>query len=242
MSVRSGTGGERTRLSDRVYDRLQEMLLDGQIAPGERITVDAVSRQLGVSQTPVRESLNRLEAEDLVVKKHLIGYSATPKLSPARFEELFEARLLIEPSSAGLAAHRHQPDQVENIARLAESMRFGYVSGEVSYGAFARLDAQLHESIIGATGNGYFGEMFAKLHCHLQLFRLLRDSRVTSDALDEHDVVVAALQQRDAGAASDAMTAHLEASRDRLRAAFEVRDDPLAPLVGDDAGRESRVS
>ena len=98
----------RTRMSDVVYERLLELLLDGDIQPGERIPVDVLSRRLGVSQTPVRESLNRLEAEDLVTKTHLIGYSATPKLTPERFEDLFEARFLIEPYCSGLAADRHR--------------------------------------------------------------------------------------------------------------------------------------
>lgn len=214
---------ERTRVSDRIYERLLAMLIDGEIEPGERIRVDAISRQLGVSQTPVRESLLRLEAEDLVEKKHLIGYSATPRLSAARFEELFEARFLIEPYCAALAADRHQRGQVEQIAQLADEMRTGYESGELSYGAFARSDAELHRALIGATGNGYFSEIFAKLHAHLQLFRLLRDSRVTEDALTEHDRIIAAIRTRDSESASEAMTAHLTASRSRLRKAFDKR-------------------
>lgn len=226
---RTGDAAERVRMSDVIYNRLQEMLLDGTIQPGERITVDVISRQLGVSQTPVRESLSRLEAEDLVVKTHLIGYSATSKLTPARFEDLFEARFLIEPYCAGLAANRHQSAAIEALAELAERMRDGYRSGELSYGAFARRDAELHEAIIAATGNAYFSEIFGKLHCHLQLFRLLRDARVTSDALGEHDTIITAIRQRDSEAAAAAMSAHLTASRGRLRAAFATQQMPPPP-------------
>lgn len=210
----------RVPMSDRVYDQVQNLLIDGVIQPGERIGVDALSRRLGVSQTPVRAALSRLEAEDLVVKTHLVGYSASPTLSPSRFEDLFEARLLLEPHCAGLAAARHQSGQVDRIVKLGEEMRRGYQAEELSYGAFARSDAQLHEAIIEASGNSYYGELFGKLHCHLQLFRLLRDSRVTEDALDEHDDIVLALSRRDVEAAATAMRAHLEASRGRLRRAF----------------------
>jgi DNA-binding GntR family transcriptional regulator len=224
---RIGDASDRVRMSDMVYNRLQEMLLDGDIQPGDRITVDAISRQLGVSQTPVRESLSRLEAEDLVVKTHLIGYSATSKLTPARFEDLFEARFLIEPYCAGLAATRHQTRDLEAVADLADRMREGYESGELSYGAFARRDAELHEAIIATTGNAYFNEVFVKLHCHLQLFRLLRDARVTGDALGEHDSIITAIRQRDSDAAAAAMTAHLMASRGRLRAAFASQPEPV---------------
>lgn len=217
-------------MSDVVYEKLQMMLLDGVIQPGERIRVDVISRQLGVSQTPVRESLNRLEAEDLVTKTHLIGYSASPKLTPERFEDLFEARFLIEPYCSGLAAGRHQRVEIEQIGGIAAEMRARYQAGTMSYGAFARADAEFHQAIIGATGNSYFAEIFAKLHCHLQLFRLLRDSRVTEDALDEHDLLVTAIRQRDKEAADAAMHAHLAASRSRLRSAFET-SPPREPVT-----------
>ncbi|TDW76846.1 GntR family transcriptional regulator [Kribbella pratensis] len=234
-AVTNGRPG-RPRMSDVVYERLQEFLLDGQIQPGERIRVDELSRRLGVSQTPVRESLNRLEAEDLVTKTHLIGYSATPKLTPQRFEDLFEARFLIEPYCSGLAAGRHRGDEVEQLAQIAAEMRARYQAGTMSYGAFARADADFHEAVIAATGNSYFGEIFAKLHCHLQLFRLLRDSSVTEDALDEHDLIVTAIRQRDTQSADAAMHAHLTASRSRLRTAFEsttqtTAADDLSPGV-----------
>ncbi len=235
MSERSTERRERTRMSDVVYEQLQTLLLDGVIQPGERIRVDVVSRQLGVSQTPVRESLNRLEAEDLVTKTHLIGYSASPKLTPERFEDLFEARFLIEPYCSGLAAGRHQRVEVEQIAGIAAEMRARYQAGTMSYGAFARADAEFHQAIIGATGNSYFGEIFAKLHCHLQLFRLLRDSRVTEEALDEHDLLVTAIRRRDAAAADSAMQAHLTASRSRLRSAFEVTPPSVASTAAADA-------
>lgn len=220
MSQRRTERPEKTRMSDVVYERLQGFLLDGEIQPGERIRVDELARRLGVSQTPVRESLNRLEAEDLVTKTHLIGYSATPKLTPERFEDLFEARFLIEPYCSGLAAGRHRGGEAGRIGAIAAEMRTRYQAGTMSYAAFARADAEFHEAVIAATGNSYFGEIFAKLHCHLQLFRLLRDSRVTEDALDEHDQIVTAIRQRSEESATDAMRAHLTASRKRLRTAF----------------------
>lgn len=210
----------RSRLGEYVYEQIQAMLLDGILEAGARISVDAISRQLGVSQTPVRESLTRLEAEDLVTKTHLIGYSATSKLTPARFEDLFEARLLIEPYAAQLAASRHQTPTIEHIAALTSNMRVRYEAGDLSYGAFAGHDAELHENIIGATGNSYLSGLFATLHCHFQLFRLLHDSRVTTDALGEHDRIVKSILERNATEARVAMHEHLIASRGRLRMAF----------------------
>src|SRR5262245_61848983 len=71
-----------------------------QIAPGSRITVDGLVRELEVSHTPIREALGRLEGEGLVVKTHLVGYSAAPQITRRQFEELYELRLLLEPDAA----------------------------------------------------------------------------------------------------------------------------------------------
>ncbi len=65
----------RTVLSDETYSRIREMLLTHEIAPGERINIDALARDLDVSQTPVREALARLESDDLVIKEPLRGYA-----------------------------------------------------------------------------------------------------------------------------------------------------------------------
>lgn len=216
---------ERTRLSDDVYENLQSMLVDGIIQPGQRIRIDTLSRQLGVSQTPVREALSRLEAQGVVTKTHMIGYSATSKLTLEEFEDLFEARFLLEPFCANLAASRHRRTEIEHINQIASDMREDYQAGRMSYGAFAKFDGELHGAIVAATGNSYFVNSYAGFHCHLQLFRLMRNSHVTDDALDEHDLLVTAIRQRDPQAAATAMAEHLTASRNRLRGAFAAPAD-----------------
>src|SRR4051794_14676050 len=79
-------------LSGSVYDAIFAQLMSLKIAPGSRITVDNLVRELNVSQTPIREALGRLEGEGLVVKTHLIGYSAAPQIARRRFDELYQLR------------------------------------------------------------------------------------------------------------------------------------------------------
>jgi DNA-binding GntR family transcriptional regulator len=83
---------------------MRASILEGEIAPGTRINIDAVSRSLGVSQTPVREVLQRLEGDNLVVYNPGRGYSTTPLLDLAELRSLFEFRLLVEPWAARPAA------------------------------------------------------------------------------------------------------------------------------------------
>ena len=79
----------RALVSD-VYNAILDRITGLEIEPGARITVDTLARELGVSQTPVREALSRLEAEGLVLKTHLIGHRALPQLTRAQVEQLFE--------------------------------------------------------------------------------------------------------------------------------------------------------
>ncbi len=89
-----------------VYEALLTQLIELKIAPGERIAVDALVRDFGVSQTPIRAALIRLEAEGLVVRKYNSGYSAAPIPSRQRFQDIYELRLLVEPAAAALATER----------------------------------------------------------------------------------------------------------------------------------------
>ena len=74
------------------------------IPPDTRVSVDSLARELGVSQTPIREALSMLEANGLVCKRHFAGYATSPRMDRAQLDELFEFRLLIEPHAARKAA------------------------------------------------------------------------------------------------------------------------------------------
>src|ERR687898_172086 len=100
----SGQIDRPTSLAGDVYEAIFAQLMSLKIAPGARITVDSLVREFNVSQTPIREALGRLEGEGLVVKQHLIGYSAAPQITRRRFDELYQMRLLLEPDAAGKAA------------------------------------------------------------------------------------------------------------------------------------------
>ena len=91
-------------LAEEAYEAIFAQLMALRIAPGSRITVDNLAREFNVSQTPIREALGRLEGEGLVIKTHLIGYSAAPQITRRRFDELYDLRLLLEPAAAQRAA------------------------------------------------------------------------------------------------------------------------------------------
>ena len=91
----------------------------------------------------------------------------------------------------------------------------------IRYSTFARQDAVFHDRIMEFAGNELIRETLNHQHTHFHIFRLMFHSRVTEEALDEHEALLAAFTAGDANAAEKAMRVHLEHSRDRLLPAFE---------------------
>jgi DNA-binding GntR family transcriptional regulator len=210
-----------TRLGDEVYNAIYSQLMSHKIAPGGRISVDSLVRELGVSQTPIREALSRLETQGLVVKTHLIGYSAADQLSRSRLEQLYELRMLLEPFAAAKAAVTMTDASIETLESMAQKMKaLETEDPQVAYGKFAQRDSEFHDLIAAGSGNDLAREALSNLHTHVHLFRLFYHSQATTEANDEHARIIDALRQRDAEAAAEAMRIHIERSRGRFATFF----------------------
>lgn len=208
---------------EAVYDSIYHRLMALEIAPGSRIPIDVLAREIGVSQTPVREALTRLEREGLVRKEHLIGYSAAPQWTRKQFEDLYAFRLLLEPEGARLAAQNMTPTALRDLEAVAADMEHGEgpVDRTTRYSRFARADAHFHDEILKIAGNEVIRSTLSGQHVHLHIFRLMFNTRVTQEALEEHESLLDAFRAGDPRAAMDAMREHVERSRDRLLMAFE---------------------
>ena len=210
------------RLADEVYDTVLAQLMSLRIEPGSRVTIDALARDLGVSQTPIRDALNRMEADGLVVRVPHAGYRIPPQITRSRFEDMLEVRLLLEPAAARRAAERASAEQVAGMRRMLDEMA-GLVEGDshLAYGAFGLRDAAFHDLVAHSAGNRVVREALGRLHTHVHLFRLLYDTQVTYLAMGEHDEVLAAVAARDPDAAAYAMRRHILLSGDRFRRLFD---------------------
>lgn len=208
-------------LADDVYGAIFHKLMSLEISPGARITVDGLVRELEVSHTPIREALGRLEGEGLVVKTHLVGYSASPQVTRRRFDEIYELRLLLEPDGARRAAERGSEEQMRKLKNAAEEMRKLDGGTERSrYSRFARLDGEFHDKIMEIAGNELIRDTLTNLHTHFHIFRLMFHARVTEEALTEHESILAAVSSRNERGAERAMREHIERSHRRLLPAF----------------------
>jgi len=200
-----------------VFELIRADIMSLRIPPDTRISIDSLARELGVSQTPIREALSMLEAHGLVTKQRFIGYCTAPTLNRKQFDELFEIRLLIEPFAARRAAERMTDKALIDLCGLALEMNPDQAAkSHALYDAFADQDAEFHEQIARGSGNDLIAESLSRLHIHLHIFRLRFHREVTNEAVAEHTLVTRALQQRDPAQAEAAMRSHLEKSYQRL--------------------------
>ena len=209
-------------LAGGVYEAIFAQLMSLKIAPGARITVDSLVRELNVSQTPIREALGRLEGEGLVLRTHLVGYRATPQITRDRFNELYELRLLLEPDAAAKTAAGMDEERLSALSLLAGDMAGNAGNDhQLRYSDFARQDAEFHDRVLELAGNALIRETLRLQHAHFHIFRLMYHWRVTAEALEEHEAIMDAFKRGSPDAARAAMHAHIDNSRTRLLPAFE---------------------
>jgi DNA-binding GntR family transcriptional regulator len=206
----------RLTLTEDVYSSVQALIMDHAVAPGARINIDALARQLEVSPTPVREALARLEADGLVRKRPLAGYTAAPLLTRPEFEELVEMRLILEPPAASRAATTIPASDVDLLRAEAdlpdpEPATEGYAG----IAAFTSQDARFHNLVAELSGNRMLHEAVVRLRSHLHLFRLHFPPAHYGVSAQEHHRVVDAIAAHDPEGAAAAMRAHITAARQR---------------------------
>jgi DNA-binding GntR family transcriptional regulator len=156
--VRASAAGrrltERPPLADDVHDVLVDMLMNHTLAPGSRLNIEVLAKTLGVSPTPVREALARVEAEGLVVKEPRRGYLVAPLISLEDLHSLIDFRLLVEPEAAAAAARRATPEQaarLQELVRLRSHLHMYRLYYHARQGAATNVE---HEIIADAIASG----------------------------------------------------------------------------------------
>lgn len=210
---------ERVALGDQVYEAIKERILDQAYAPGEKLNVDALVRELRVSSTPIREALARLVAEGLVKAEPFIGFAIAPLPDQRYYEDVYSFRGLIEPWAAAEAARRRpRADVIRALRDEVEVMMAGAPSREYrSHRSFTEADDRFHRIILQVAGNQVALKSYDDLRFHLHISRLyLTREQDVGLTHAEHLRIVDALEAGDPDAAAQAMRLHLEGSYERL--------------------------
>lgn len=183
-------------LNQLVYERLRNEILDGKLKPGSRIKQEELTQRLGVSRTPVREALQRLETEGLIqfVRR---SSAVVSTISRRRIEEIFELRALLEGYAAQKAAQKLEATAVKKLRKLIAEMDTHHSKQETER-LLAKND-EFHRSICALGGNEALLEMLEQIWRDIRRLRFnylitpvgheasTREHEALVDALESHD-------------------------------------------------------
>jgi DNA-binding GntR family transcriptional regulator len=202
--------GEGQRLSVVAYGALLDMILRGAIAAGEPVTERLIAARLGMSRTPVREAVRRLEGEGTLLRQRN-GALVVQPYSMETFLHALAVRRLLEGETARLAAGKIAPAVLAALReRIARLRREGLGDGG------RQDDRDFHAAIAQASGNPVLATTIADLRKRTAMFRLGRLPERLDQVCDEHLAIVDALASGDGETARAAMQRHIDNVRAHL--------------------------
>jgi DNA-binding GntR family transcriptional regulator len=208
----------RTRSrAEFVYESLRDAISEGRIAGGERIREEEVARNLGVSRTPVREALQRLQQRGLLAVGAGRGL-VVARLSQQQVVELYAMREILEGSAARFAATHATPAEIEILYQLQDKLRTAANDAMLH----VSLDRRFHHAIYEAAHNRYLMQTLDSLHDSFALLHstTLRLPHRQRNSDEERRRIIAAIEKRDPELAEREAREHiLQAQRTRFESA-----------------------
>ncbi len=211
--------GRDKPLEEVVYEKLKNAILTNKLPPNCQLVERDIARFLNVSRTPVRVALRLLERDGLVA----IIPNRGAYVHQGTYDELvaaFAVRLVLERTSAGLAASRIQEAQLAKLRRILEAERKAYEEGD-RVEAY-RLGATFHNTIAEVSGNQYLAQYVQDIVEKTErynIFYMLNDPHPSYRFAtpDEHERIMTALEKRDPSEAEDAMASHVRSMQLQLK-------------------------
>ena len=220
------TTADRSALSDRVYHLLKARIIDLDLGPGERLHVDNLAVQLGVSPTPVREALNRLSAERIVTAAAYRGFHVSPLLSSQELAQLLSARRVIETAAVSKAPAACTKTELEQLSELVAEMDRLIQDDVLDAKTFNATDAAFHRMTVAMAGNRFLLIAFDSLHAHVQIARHYQGRSLgeARSANIEHHRLLAAFVEGNGESAAREAGLHIEGVLERLQSRVDAAD------------------
>lgn len=202
-------------LREVVCETLREAIINGVLKPGERLMEIQLAEELGVSRTPVREAIRKLELEGFVVMVPRRG-TYVADLSIKDINEVFEVRTALDVLAAGLAAERITEDELEQMERLLVQIGEYIESGDLD--KIVEVDSQFHDLLYRASRNDRLVGIINNLREQLTRFRTISMAYPgrLKNTLEEHARMVEALAQRNVELAQQTAIEHMENTEQTL--------------------------
>jgi DNA-binding GntR family transcriptional regulator len=215
MKVRIDKSIESSNLREKVYEILKRIIVFQEISPGEKIDEDLLSSKLGVSRTPIRESLCRLENEGIVkiVPRH---GAFVVKHSRERIIEILFAREALEGMAARLATHHMSEATIEKMRSFFRDFPESSIR-DVSK-KYIQADLNFHALVVKESRNSLLAELINTLNDHIQMLRLrtVAFEGRPEMSLSEHSKIIDAFEKKDPLLAESCMREHIKNVRDSV--------------------------
>ena len=207
--------GEGESLRDSVYNSLKKAIMTGVLLPDERLMEIPIANQLGVSRTPVREAIQRLEKELLVISSPRCG-AKVAGITYKAVKDALDVRIGVETMVVRFAAENITVDQLEELKSINNEIRQTLDEGNVV--KISDLDNLLHRKIVEATGNNVLKDIMRMLEEHVLRYRYeyIKSIKGSSRIVEEHDLIIEALENKDVEAASKYMMEHISRQQEEI--------------------------
>lgn len=196
-------------LRDVVFNTLRKAILRGNLEPGERLREIHLADKLGVSRTPIREAIRKLELEGLVVMIPRKG-AVVAEITEKSLRDVLEVRRALEALAVRLACEKILDAEVEELKVAAERFEEALETGDVT--AFAEADVRFHDIIYRATDNQRLIQLLYNLREQMYRYRVeyLKREDAHETLLEEHQAIIETIEKRDVAKAVEAVRTHID--------------------------------
>ncbi|MBI3208979.1 MAG: GntR family transcriptional regulator [Candidatus Solibacter usitatus] len=200
-----------SNLTSLAYKSIKEHILEGRLDDGARLTEEFLAKQLGISKSPIREALNRLETEGLIHIEARRG-AYLRHFSIREIQDLYEVREALEVHAVRTGSFPQS--LIKDLRRSVKRLREHLAANEK--GKYIDEDMAFHAAFAGATGNQKLCEILENLQNQIWLFRRKTYDISSSDAPNSHDLILDALESGDRVQAEKEVSRHVSDVRNKL--------------------------
>jgi len=215
-------------LADKVHQALRRDILTGVFAPDSPLRLAALSARYGMGFSPLREALNRLEAERLVTAESLRGFRVAP-WSPDAFEDALDTRLLIETDALRLAIRRNEPGWAEGLRAALAALAGADGPPDPDIWDLEARHHAFHRALLAGCGSAWRMAFFERLYHATERYRLpvlmARTGLPRRDIAAEHAALAAAALAGDAEGAATLLRSHYQLTAETIRAGSSKKPD-----------------
>jgi DNA-binding GntR family transcriptional regulator len=199
---------EKPRLADRAYGEIRRYIVEGVLPPGTRLIEKKLTTSLGISRTPLREALRRLE-QDGLIERHIGGGLSVTELTLDELKEILGIRAVLEGHCAALAAERISAVELAALFKAHEDAADAIRDEDLQ--ALKEANTRFHDGINAASGSRRCMAMVSGMRESVLRYRseALSDEATRKRSFEEHLEILTAIKEHDSERAEKLMRAHI---------------------------------